>query len=177
MIENTFKIIAAFVLGYLLGWILGGTLGAIHGSLPSLFFQVIVDSGTVSIMSLLLVLFIGATLGFLATKLGNKIFETSDKPFSGIALGMFLGLIVLFINGVLVPSNTAESRTSFNLLPMVYGSIVGGDIGTILFPLLGVIKVIREIIDSNNETRRNKDRLKEIEASLGINSSDEDKRA
>jgi len=150
-------------------------LGALLGAIPAFFFGAIVDFNLVAIVSLCSALLVGAMLGFLVTQIGNKILAASDKPTGAVAIGMILGIIFVFVDGMLGVAEGAESQLTFNLMPVIYTGIVGGDIGSTLFPLLGVVRFIRDIIESGKEVQRNKERLKEIQVSLGINWSEKEK--
>ena len=162
MVGNIFKIVTTLVIGYALGWVIGSISGAFVGAVPALFLREIVNSDLDVLPSLFLSLLLGAILGFLATQLGNKIFAASDKPFVGVAIGMATGLIVVFVDGVFAISETSASGRSFNFIAVIYSGIIGGDIGSIIFPILGVIRVIRVIMEAHKEAENNKARLEEI---------------
>ena len=175
MVGNVLKIIITIVLGYALGWLFGSMLGALLGAIPAFFFGAIVELNLVAVVSLALALLVGATLGFLATQIGNRLSQTSDNPTMAVTIGMFLGVIFLLVDGMLGVAEGAELHRAFNLMPIVYTGIVGADIGSLLFPLLGTVRVLREIIESSKEVRSNRERLKEIQVSLGMNSSEKEK--
>ncbi len=177
MVGNILKIIATLVLGYALGWVIGSITGAFVGAIPALLLREIANSGLVVLPSIFLSLLIGAILGFLATKLSNKIFAASDNSFLGVVIGMVSALVVVFfVDGAFSTSDTVASNQSSYLLAVIYSGIIGGDIGSIVFSIFGVIKVIRGIIEAHKEAKNNSVRLKEIQASLGIHSPDEEKR-
>src|SRR5687768_2963089 len=176
MVGNILKIIATLVLGYALGWVIGSISGAFIGAIPALFLREIANSGLDVLPSIFLSLLIGAILGFLATKFSNKIFEASDSSFVGVVIGMVSALVVVFfVDGAFSTSASAVSNRSSYLLALIYSGVIGGDTGTIVFPIIGVIRVIRDIIEAHNEAKSNNARLKEIQTSLGMHSPDKEK--
>jgi hypothetical protein len=177
MIGNFFKIIATLVIGYFVGWIFGAMLGAFLGAIPSLFFREIFDSHQAVSMSISLSLLLGGILGFFATRMANKVFEANDKSFAGVAMGLVTGLLVVFFkDGVIGFSNTVTFRQSFYILPLIYSARVGDDTGSIIFSILGVTRVLRDIIETYKEAGDQKERLEGIKMSLGMPSSNKEKR-
>ena len=177
MIGNVLKITVTLALGYALGWIAGSTLGFVVGAVPALFFREIVDSNLAIVMSISTSLLLGAILGFLATQISNRLFAASDKPWTAVMIGMVIGLIVLFfVDGILSFSDSATLDQSATMLPLIYAGMVGSDIGSIIFPIVGATRVIRDIMETHKEARKNQKRLEEIQISLGIHAPQEGKR-
>ena len=177
MVGNILKIIATLVLGYALGWIVGAMSGAILGAIPGLFFREIIDANLEVLMSITISLLLGGIVGFLVTLFSNKIFEASDKPFAGVVLGIVISLIVIFfVDGMIGFSDNVTFDQSFSILPVIYSGTVGSDIGSIVFSLLGVTRVVRDILETYKEAGNNKKRLEGIKMSLGMHSSDKEKR-
>jgi hypothetical protein len=176
MIGNTLKIIATLVLGYGLGWIVGAMSGAFLGGVPGLFFREIVDSNLAVPMSIFISLLLGVLLGFLATQFSNRIFTASDKPFVGVAIGVVISLIVVFfMDGIIAFSNTVTFDPSFYFVPVIYSGMVGGDIGSIVFSILGATRVFRDILEAHKEAGNQKERLQGIKRFFGMDSSDKEK--
>lgn len=177
MIGNFFKIIATLVVGYFVGWIFGAMLGAFLGAIPSLFFREIFNFNQAVPMSISLSLLLGGILGFFAIHMTNKVLEANDKPFAGVAIGLITSLLVVFFkDGVIGFANAVTFRQSFYILPLIYSARVGGDTGSIIFSILGATRVIRDIIETYKEAGDKKERLEGIKMSLGMPSSNKEKR-
>ena len=176
MIGNLLKIIATLVLGLALGWIVGGMTGAFLGAVPGLFFRDIVSSNLAVAMSICLSLLLGGILGFLAIQISNRMFTANDKPLAGVVVGIVISLIVVFfVDGVIGFSDTIKFDQSFYILPVIYSGTVGSDIGSMVFSILGVTRVIRDILETYKEAGNNNERLEEIKMSLGMHSSGKEK--
>ena len=166
MIGHITKVVFVAIAGCLLGYLYGAFLGAFLGALPGLFFREIVYVNQTILMSMALSLISGGLLGFSAVQLINKFFNASDKLLMGVLIGVTVSFIVVFyIDGVIDISSLDFKQSSY-AFPIIYGGIVGGDIGAIVFPILGVIRVVREIIETYIEAKKYKKRLAELKDKL-----------
>jgi hypothetical protein len=156
MIGKILKIIFALIIGYLVGLLSGAILGILLGLAPSLFFREIVYSNQTILMCILLSLILGGLLGSLAIQISNKMFDNNDKPFIGALVGTIVGFIIVFVYGVMDVPNPETFNQSFYVAPMIYSGVVGCYIGTIIFSIFNVTRVVREIIQSNIEVRNYK---------------------
>ena len=164
MIRNILKIITTLFLGYLLGLTFGAIFGIFLGGIPALFFREIIRFNQTVLMSITLTLILGVLLGSFAMGIFNKIFDASDKPLIGVLLGIVAGLIViLFIEGVIDISDPELFVKPMYIYPMIYSGVVGGEIGTITFPILGVIRVIRDILTNNKKAKNHQNRLDQFQ--------------
>ena len=177
MIRNILKIIATLCIGYLLGLTFGIILGIFLGGIPALFFRQIINSNQTVLMSITLTLILGGLLGFFAMQFVNKIFAANDKPLIGVLLGIVVGFIVVFFaEGVIDISDPETFIKPMGIYPIIYSGIVGSDIGSIVFPIIGTTRVIRDILANNKEARNDEKCLKQIQMFLGIHQSNKEKR-
>jgi len=145
MIRNILKIIATLLICFLVGLTIGSMFGILLGGIPALLFREIINSNHTTLMSILLILFQGVLLGFFAMHLANKIFNTNDKPLIGVLLGLLVGLfVIIFFDGVIYISDP-ESFNNSMIIPIIYCGLVGAKIGVIIFPLIGIFGIIRDI--------------------------------
>jgi hypothetical protein len=177
MIRNILVIFATLGIGYLLGLTFGIILGIFLGGIPGLLFREIVNSKQTVLMSISLTLVLGVLLGFFAMHLVNKIFAASDKPLIGALLGIAVSLmVVFFVEGVIDISDPEMFVKPMGIYPIIYGGILGGDIGSIVFPILGATRVIRDIHANNKAARNDEKRLEQTQMFLGIHLSNKEKR-
>ena len=177
MIRNILKITATLCLGYLLGLTFGIILGIFLGGIPSLLFREIVNSNQIVLMSISLTLILGVLLGFFAMHLVNKIFAASDKPLIGALLGIAVSLmVVFFVEGVIDISDPEMFVKPMGIYPIIYGGILGSDIGSIVFPIIGTTRVIQDILKNNKAARNNEKRLEQIQMFLDRYLSNKEKR-
>jgi hypothetical protein len=177
MIRNMLKIISTLCIGYILGLTFGIIFGIFLGGIPSLFFREIVNSHQTVLMSISLALILGVLLGFFAMHLVNKIFAASDKPLIGALLGIAVSLmVVFFVEGVIDISDPEMFVKPMGIYPIIYGGILGSDIGSIVFPIIGTTRVIRDILANNKETRKDDKSLEQIQKFFGIHLPNKEKR-
>jgi hypothetical protein len=177
MVRNILTIIATLSIGYLLGLTFGIILGIFLGGIPSLLFREIVNSHQTVLMSITLTLILGVLLGFFAMHLVNKIFAASDKPNIGALLGIAVSLmVVFFVEGVIDISDPEMFVKPMGIYPIIYGGILGSEIGSIIFPIIGTTRVIRDILANNKEARNDEKRLEQIQMFLDIHLSNKEKR-
>jgi len=175
MVGNIIKFLAALVIGCIVGWILGAALGSFLGAIPALFFYEIVAANQEILFSALMSLIMGGLLGFVAVQFINKFMGASEKPFLGIALGVIVGfVVVIFMTGLIDFPNGQTVDSSESLYLVIYGGMIGGDIGLIIFPVLGGIKTLRDFVEGAKEMERNKERMEQIKKSLGVGSSNKE---
>jgi hypothetical protein len=62
------------------------------------------------------------------------------------------------------------------IYPIIYGGILGSEIGSIIFPIIGTTRVIRDILANNKEARNDEKRLEQIQMFLDIHLSNKEKR-
>jgi hypothetical protein len=178
MIRNILVIFATLGIGYLLGLTFGIILGIFLGGIPGLLFREIVNSKQTVLMSISLTLVLGVLLGFFAMHLVNKIFAASDKPLIGALLGIAVSLmVVFFVEGVIDISDPEMFVKPMGIYPIIYGGILGGDIGSIVFPILGATRVIRDIHANNKAARNDEKRLEQTQMFLGIHLSNKENAA
>jgi len=160
MTGSIHKIIAILFISYLLGLTFGIIFGIFLGGFPTLFFKEIINSNQEVLVSITLSLILGGLLGFLAMQLANHVFAHSDNPLIGILLGFAVGLIVVFfVEGVIYIPDPETLIKPMYIYPIIYSGIVGSYIGSIIFPIIGVIGVIRDIVANNIEARSNSERF------------------
>lgn len=177
MIRNILKIIATLCIGYLLGLTFGIILGIFLGGIPSLLFREIVNSNQTVLMSISLTLVLGVLLGFFAMHLVNKIFAASDKPLIGALLGIAVSLmVVFFVEGVIDISDPKMFIKPMGIYPIIYGGILGSYIGSIVFPILGATRVIRDIHANNKAARNDEKRLEQTQMFIDKYLSNKEKR-
>ena len=176
MIRYILKIIATLCISYLLGLTFGSILGIFLGAIPGLFFREIVNSNQTVLMSITLTLILGVLLGLFAMHFVNKIFTASDKPLIGVLLGIVVGFIVVFfVEGVIDISDPETFIKPMIIIPIVYSGIVGSDIGSIIFPIIGTTRVIQDIFKNNKEAINNEKRLEQIQMFLDKHLSKKEK--
>jgi hypothetical protein len=159
MFGNIRKIIATLLIGCLLGLTFGIFLGIFLGGLPALFFREIIYSNQAVLMSITLGLILGGLLGLFAIQLINYMFDASDKPLIGVLFGMALGLIVVFfVEGVIDISGSETFNKRMHMYPIIYSGSVGGYIGSMVFPIIGATRVIRDILAKTKKARSNNKR-------------------
>ena len=91
-----------------------------------------------------------------------------------ISLDWYLGLLVIFLkDGIISISEFDPYDRSLYSIVVLYSGLVGSDTGSIIFPIISVISVVRVIIAEHKEAKNNKIRLEEIKISQGINSPEE----
>ena len=147
VIENLPKFIAILIISYLLGITFGSIFGIFLGGIPALFFREIISSNLATPVSVAISLILGGLLGFLAMQLVNKLFPPSSKPLAGILLGFAVGLIVIFfVEGIIYVPDPDSLMKPMYTYPIIYSGIVGSNVGSIIFPIIGVIRVIRDIV-------------------------------
>jgi len=172
MIRNILMIFATLGIGYLLGLTFGIILGIFLCGIPSLLFREIVNSNQTVLMSISLTLVLGFLLGFFAMHLVNKIFAASDKPLIGALLGIAVSLmVVFFVEGVIDISDPEMFVKSMGIYPIIYGGILGSNIGSIVFPIIGTTRVIRDILANNKEIRKDDKSLEQIQKFFDIHLS------
>ena len=177
MIRNILMVFATLSIGYLLGLTFGVILGIFLGGIPSLLFREIVNSNQTVLMSISLTLVLGVLLGFFAMHLVNKIFAASDKPLIGALLGIAVSLVVVFfVEGIIDISDPEMFVKSMGIYPIIYGGKLGGDIGSIVFPILGATRVIRDILANNKVIRKDDKSLEQIQKFFGIHPPNKEKR-
>jgi hypothetical protein len=177
MIRNILTIIATLGIGYLLGLTFGIILGIFLGGIPALFFREIVNSHQTVLMSISLTLVLGVLLGFFAMHLVNKIFAASDKPLIGALLGIAVSLmVVFFVEGVIDISDPEMFIKPMGIYPIIYGGILGSYIGSIVFPILGATRVIRDIHANNKAARNDEKRLEQTQMFIDKYLSNKEKR-
>jgi hypothetical protein len=177
MIRNILTIIATLGISYLLGLTFGIILGIFLGGIPSLLFREIVNSHQTVLMSISLTLVLGVLLGFFAMHLVNKIFAASDKPLIGALLGIAVSLmVVFFVEGVIDISDPEMFVKPMGIYPIIYGGILGSYIGSIVFPILGVTRVIRDIHANNKAARNDEKRLEQTQMFIDKYLSNKEKR-
>ena len=177
LIRNILKIIATLCIGYLLGLTFGSILGIFLGGIPSLFFREIVNSNQTVLMSITLTPILGGLLGFFAMQFVNKIFAVNDKPLLGVLLGIVVGFIVVFyLEGVIDISDHETFIKPMGIIPIIYSGIVGSDIGSIIFPIIGTTRVIQDILTNNKAARNNENRLEHMQIFLDKHLSNKEKR-
>ncbi len=160
MIGNLLKIIGALIAGCLFGYVFGAMLGAALGAIPSLFFREIVSFNQTILMSITLSIVLGGLLAFIATQMINKLLDTDDKPFTGIIIGIVVGLVVvLFVDGVTDIRSSDKFSEYYYMWPVIYGGILGSDIGSAIFPILSAAAAVR---DMKAEAANSKKRIDEI---------------
>jgi len=146
-IENLPKFIAILIIGYLLGITFGVIFGIFLGAIPAVFYREIISSNLAATVSIAISQILGGLLGFLAMQLVNKIFPPSSKTLAGVLLGFAVGLIVIiFIEGIIYVPDPDMLIKPMHMIPISYSGIVGSYVGSIIFPFIGVIRVIRDII-------------------------------
>jgi len=177
MIESIPKIIAILIICYLLGLTFGIIFGIFLGAIPTLFFKEIINSNQAVLVSITISLLLGGLLGFLAVQFANLVYVPSDNPLKGVLFGFAIGLIVVFfVEGVIyLPEPEALIRPMY-IYPIMYSGIVGSNIGSIIFPIIGLLRVIRDIVANNTEARSNSEHLEQTKMFLGMHSSNEDNR-
>jgi hypothetical protein len=159
MIGNINKIIVTLFICFLLGLTFGIIFGIFLGGIPALFFSEIIYSYQAVLLSITIALILGGLLGLLAIQLANMIFPSNDKPVIGVLLGFAIGLIVVFfIEGVIYLPDPETFNKPMHLYPIIYSGSVGSYIGTIIFSLIGVTKVIRDILAKIIIARSKKER-------------------
>lgn len=157
MIGNIRKIIATVLIGYLLGLTFGIFLGIFLGAIPALFFREIFNTNQTVLMSIALSLILGGLLGFFGMQLANNIFSSNDKPLIGVLLGIALGFFVVFIVERVVEISDFETFSKpMHMYPIIYSGEIGGYIGSIIFPIIGATRVIRDILANKIQARSNK---------------------
>ncbi len=177
IIRNILNILGILIVEYLLGTTLGMVLGAFIGALPGLFYREIVNSGFSIIMSISISLILGILNGLIATLMFNKFYCSNGKLFNGTLLGFAIGLTGIFFDyGIINVESFEINNYQYYLYPIIYSGIVGSNIGEIIFPIIGAILFVRSIIEDNKSSANNAERLEEIKKSLGINSSNVEKR-
>jgi hypothetical protein len=143
----------------------GIILGIFLGGIPSLIFREIVNSHQTVLTSISLTLILGVLLGFFAIHLVNEIFAANDKPLLGVLLGIGVSLLVVFyIEGLIEITDPDMYMKPMAMYPIIYGGVVGGEIGSIVFPILGVTRVIKDIYKNNQEAREYENRWKQAQA-------------
>lgn len=151
--RNILKIFFTLFLGFFLGLTFGIIVGIFLGAIPALFFREIVNSHQSVIMSIVLTLLLGGLIGFSAALFSNKIFDANDNPLLGVLLGILAGLITVFFGeGVIHISDPNSFGKTMNLYPIIYGGRVGSEIGSRIFPLIGLIRVVRDLLAKDEET-------------------------
>jgi uncharacterized membrane protein required for colicin V production len=161
MIGNLLKIIGTLIAGYLFGYVFGAILGAALGAIPSLFFREIVSFNQTILMSVTLSMVLGGLLAFIATKMINKLWDTDDKPFSGIIMGIVVGLVVvLFVDGVTDLQSSDNFREYYYMWPVIYGGILGTDIGSTIFAILSATAMARDIKAEAADSKKRMDEIR-----------------
>ena len=154
MVKNILKIVGAVLGGLFVGLFIGVALGLVFGFVISLFFQEIVYLHQTILMSILLSVILGGLLVLISVKMLNSFLDTEDKPFGGIAAGVVVAVVVaLFIYGFVDIPDLSVFEQSFYSIPLFYSVSVGGQIGAILCPILGIIATIRSIIRLQKEEK------------------------
>jgi len=177
MIRNILMLFATLGVGYLLGLTFGIILGIFLGGIPYLLFREIVNSNQTVLMSISLALILGVLLGFFAMHLVNKIFAASDKPLIGALLGIAVSLmVVFFVEGVIDISDPEKFVKPMGIYPIIYCGILGSNIGSIVFPIIGTTRVIRDILANNKEIRKDDKSLEQIQKFFDIHLSNKEKR-
>lgn len=167
MIRNILKIVATLVVGYLLGLTFGAIFGIFLGGIPALFFREIINFNQTVLMSITLTLILGVLLGLFAMRLVNRIFDASGKPLIGVLVGLMAGFIVVFfIEGVIDISDSEMFIKPMYIFPIVYSGVIGSEIGSIIFPIIGGLGVIRDIITKTKEAKNHEDRLDQFQGFL-----------
>jgi hypothetical protein len=155
MVRNILKIIATLIIGYLMGLFCGGAFGVLAGLLPSLFFQEIAHSNLSVLMSILLPVILGCLLGLAEVLIFNKLSDTNDKPITGSIIGAIFGLLFGFFGyGMLDFSNLETFSPKLGYVLLIYSGAIGSRLGTIIFPIFGVVATIREIVKPNAPIRK-----------------------
>ena len=169
MIGNILKVIAAIIIGFLVGLMSGAILGIPFGLGISLFFREIVFSHQTVLMSIILSSILGALLGLFSIQIINRVAETDDKPFAGIVVGAFVGIIVaIFLYGYIDIPDPSIFEQSFYPFPIFYSVSIGSQIGAIIFPIFGAAAVVRDITRTYAEIRKNKERENEQKNELSF---------
>lgn len=167
MVGNFLKIIAVLIIGYFLGWIIGGGTGAILVAIPGLLISEPVNSYQMVWMSLTLTFLVGGVIGFLANQIANKIFSVNDKAFIGILIGIMISIVVIFFRDILIIVGSEDViEQSFLMVIIVSGIAFGSDVGSFVFPTIGVIRIIKDIIEDSKQTEDSKERLDNLKKFL-----------
>lgn len=162
MIKNIIKVLAAIVVGYILGVVIGLIAGAIIGVIMSIFFREIVSSNLTIWMSVFMAVVLGGTLSYIGTEAGIKTFETPHNSRLGIVFGSVFGLIFLSYYKVIYIPNTVTFDQGFYMAPILYGIALGQNLGSIIFPLIGVRGVIHEAAETRKRIKANEESKNEL---------------
>jgi len=121
-----------------------------------LFFREIIAARATLLMSVLLSLMLGGSLGFIAMKATNRLIGLRDNPFVGAGTGAVMGLVVaIFFYGYIDISDSTGIEIALNGIAIIYSSTIGGRIGAVVFALLGAVAVIRERSMASTQLREN----------------------
>ncbi len=148
MFGNILKIIATFICGYLVGMLLGGALGVLIGALPSLFFS---EIAAISILiSILLMMISGGSLGYVEIRIFNKLFDTNDRPWLGMVIGAIFGLVFgIFGYGVLDTAGSEAFLQYYSPVSLIYSGAVGSRIGEVIFSIFATVQMILKLVRSS----------------------------
>lgn len=166
MTKNFIRVLVAIVVGYIFGFIIGRILGGFLGLIATILFREIINSGQTILVSIMMALLAGGILGYIATEIGGRIFETPDHPILGIAFGIAISTIVLIIHGVIPAPDADISYRWFHNIPIpnpiVYGAAIGHYTGITLFWLTGIRIIIYEEMETRKRIKFNKESKNEL---------------
>jgi len=156
MVKLILKVLAAMIAGFFMGIILGSLIGAATGVIVSLFFLEIIQAHLTTLVSILIAIVTGGILGLVIIFSINKLFETETRLILGVIVGALAGFVATILYGVIAPIYPMMFENMY-VIPIRYGSSIGGQTGSIMYPVIAAAAFIRDTMRTNAEWKKNRE--------------------
>jgi hypothetical protein len=175
MVKLVFKVLIGLVVGFLGGLLIGVIAGMFVGLAFDFFFLEAVKSDQTTLVSLLIAIISGGLIGFIGVLALKRAYETDDRAWVGAIIGAIVSLFTAyFYYGVILNPYPDIYTDAFYWIPIVYGASIGGQSGATMFSIVGMAAIIREIVQSNAELRKNREMALEQRNELSFYKSKKD---